>query len=482
MAPLDTAKLGQGVIDRREIIDIATTVGLNPHVVEKDYVLGWMLAAIRAHPDIGDSWVFKGGTCLKKCFFETYRFSEDLDFTLRDPAHIDEGFLKRVFAEIGQWIYEASGVEIPVAMQAFDIFRNPRGHIACQGKIAYRGPVSPQGNAIPRVKLDLTADERIVLPPEFVPVFHPYSDVPEGGIEILAYAYEEAFGEKVRALGERTRPRDLYDVISLFRHAGARPAAALLLDVLRQKCAFKGIAVPRFEDVIAHRDELAAGWDNMLAHQLPSLLPLDSFWLELPQFFDWLMGGATPVQPMAFALSAGDTILRTRELRLPVSGQVQSAIEVIRFAGFNRICVEIDYRDEKGVRSSRTVEPYSLRRTSEGKILLEVHDVGKNAHRSLRVDRIQQARVTNAAFAPRHAIELTPDGLLQVLPSEKRIATSRRPPSYASRRHGPVFVYQCPQCDKKFRRSQQNNQLNPHKDKNGYNCFARVGLYVDTTY
>ncbi len=40
-----------------------------------------MLAGIYAHPDLRDSWVFKGGTCLKKRFFETYRFSEDLDFT-----------------------------------------------------------------------------------------------------------------------------------------------------------------------------------------------------------------------------------------------------------------------------------------------------------------------------------------------------------------------------------------------------------------
>ncbi len=89
------------MIDRREILDIASRLSLNPHVVEKDYVLGWMLAGIYANPELRESWVFKGGTCLKKCFFETYRFSEDLDFTLLDPAHIDEIFLKRVFAEIG---------------------------------------------------------------------------------------------------------------------------------------------------------------------------------------------------------------------------------------------------------------------------------------------------------------------------------------------------------------------------------------------
>jgi hypothetical protein len=74
------------VIDKREIIDSATALGLNPHVVEKDYVLGWLLWGIHNHDALRESWVFKGGTCLKKCFFETYRFSEDLDFTLTDPG------------------------------------------------------------------------------------------------------------------------------------------------------------------------------------------------------------------------------------------------------------------------------------------------------------------------------------------------------------------------------------------------------------
>ena len=54
------------------------------------------------HPpiELGDhTQVFKGGTCIKKCYFETYRFSEDLDFTLQDAEHLDEAFLAGVFEE-----------------------------------------------------------------------------------------------------------------------------------------------------------------------------------------------------------------------------------------------------------------------------------------------------------------------------------------------------------------------------------------------
>ena len=37
------------MIDRREILDIAGTLGLLPQVVEKDYVLGWVLVGIYQH-------------------------------------------------------------------------------------------------------------------------------------------------------------------------------------------------------------------------------------------------------------------------------------------------------------------------------------------------------------------------------------------------------------------------------------------------
>src|SRR6266567_4823409 len=65
------------IITKQDIIDRATEWQLRAEVVEEDYILGWLLAALSVHEDIQDSWIFKGGTCIKKCFFETYRFSED---------------------------------------------------------------------------------------------------------------------------------------------------------------------------------------------------------------------------------------------------------------------------------------------------------------------------------------------------------------------------------------------------------------------
>jgi predicted nucleotidyltransferase component of viral defense system len=474
------------MIDRREIIDAATRFGLNPHVIEKDLVLGWVLAGINAHEALAESWIFKGGTCLKKCYFETYRFSEDLDFTLTDATHIDQEFLKGVFAEIGDWIYEQTGIELPADRQDFDIFKNPRGNLSCQGKLSYRGPISPSAGGLPRIKLDLTADEKVVLPPVRVPVFHPYSDAPEDGIHVLAYAYEEAFGEKIRALAERTRPRDLYDVVNLFRNEHARCSPSALLDVLQQKCAFKGINVPRLADLEEHRTDLEGGWATMLAHQLPALPPLDAFWNELPAFFVWLEGGAVPVVPAAYAIATGETVLRDRTMRLPLSGGALSFLEVIRFAASNRLCVELDYQG-----STRRIEPYSLRRTSDGNIVLHAFNADKGEHRSYRVDRIAGARTTNQTFVPRYEIELTPEGPVHIKPASARssgsfggfsVSPSRSPRSSrrSSGSNGPTYVYECSYCGKRFNRKKLDSQLNPHKDKHGYPCAGRHGMYVDT--
>lgn len=476
------------MIDRQEIIDIATASKLIPHVVEKDYVLGWLLWGIYQHDELADSWVFKGGTCLKKCFFETYRFSEDLDFTLREHDHINEDFLHKALGEVCDLIYEESGIEFPPGLRRFEIYRNPRGGTSCQGRIAYKGPVSPTGKNAPRVKLDLTTDEVIVLPPATPIIYHPYSDVPNEGIKVVSYSYEEAFGEKVRALGERTRPRDLYDVINLFRNDEQRPANSVLRDILSQKCEFKGIAVPTIEDMQSHRDDLVGSWAQMLEHQLPALPPLQSFWDALPEFFAWLRGEHEPEVLAAYGGAPTEEVIRTRTGFIGGLGSAQSAIDIIRFAASNRLCVQLEYKN-----SMRLIEPYSLRRTSEGNIILHAHNIDRNEHRKYRIDRIEGASVTDRSFVPRHQIELTatgpvavPQNILQTRSQPRQTSGyafgSRRPIQSTGQRTGPTYIYECGICGKTFRRKKQTSLLNPHKGQNGFPCPGRTAIYKDIRY
>ena len=486
------------MISKQEIIDSATNMSLTPHVVEKDFALGWILAGIFANEKLADSWIFKGGTCLKKCYFETYRFSEDLDFTLTDESHLDEGFLKTAFKEVADWVYNESGIEMPADSQKFDIYTNPRGSISCQGKLPYLGPVSPRSGGMPRIKLDLTCDERVVLAPVKRPVFHPYSDEPEGKIFALSYCYEEVFGEKVRALAERTRPRDLYDVINLFRNDNEKPAAPVLLDVIKQKCEFKDIGLPQLTELEKHRDDLTGSWHGMLDHQLPALPSVDNYWDALGVFFDWLYGISEPVPLSALSSASDDVVIRERKLPSTLPSRSQPILEIVRFAAANRLCVQLTYRKEHGEITTPIIEPYSLRQSNAGNISLHGFDVSKDGNRSYRVDRIQAAQVTNQSFAPRYEVELTANGPVSVLPTASRtrgFASGRNPTmrsapiraraakrSRAVASYGPKYVYQCPTCQKKFTRKKRDSKLNKHKNDWGGQCTGRSGFLIEMKY
>lgn len=54
------AQRESSVITKREILDSATKLNLNPHVVEKDYALGWALAGISAHEELAEKLGLQG--------------------------------------------------------------------------------------------------------------------------------------------------------------------------------------------------------------------------------------------------------------------------------------------------------------------------------------------------------------------------------------------------------------------------------------
>jgi predicted nucleotidyltransferase component of viral defense system len=65
-----------------EIQQKAREAGVRDQQIEKDYVLSWILKGIAQHEKLSKVIVLKGGTVLKKFYFEDYSYSEDLDFYL----------------------------------------------------------------------------------------------------------------------------------------------------------------------------------------------------------------------------------------------------------------------------------------------------------------------------------------------------------------------------------------------------------------
>lgn len=71
------------MITKQELLQKHRKSKLPLSTIEKDYMLGLMLSSFYNHSKIREQWVFKGGTCLKKIYIPDYRFSEDLDFTVK---------------------------------------------------------------------------------------------------------------------------------------------------------------------------------------------------------------------------------------------------------------------------------------------------------------------------------------------------------------------------------------------------------------
>lgn len=164
------------MIPAREVLALRDEWQISNDVIEKDWALGWVLAGIAAHPGLG-GWIFKGGTALRKCYYETYRFSEDLDFTALPGGPESPDEVTAVFTEIAHWVGENAGLELVVDSRSFTARSNLRGKPTLMGRVAYGGPSNR--SVMPKLKIDVTSDEVVVNPPVRRVVQQPYSDAPQ---------------------------------------------------------------------------------------------------------------------------------------------------------------------------------------------------------------------------------------------------------------------------------------------------------------
>ena len=388
------------MISRADINDRVRRWGLREEVVEKDYVLGWVLWGIGTDPQLQGTWVFKGGTCLKKCYIETYRFSEDLDFTVLEDGPIEQDEVLEAVLRVLDRVNQESGIDF--ALRAPAHRSQPSGRSA-EVRVYYRGPRNTPGPA--SIKFDLTKDELLVRPPVLRPISHDYPDTLPASGQVRCYSFEEVFAEKLRAMGERSRPRDLYDIVNLSRRPDFGQHAGIVLDVLMQKCEAKGVPVPSAESIRTSPmfEELESEWKSMLAHQLRALPAFDHFWAEVPRIFMWLNGAELADELERWPLAEGEEFWEPPQT-FWTSGQ-GSRLEPVRFAAVNRLLVNLGYGGQH-----RLIEPYSLRRTRSGNILLHTIRADSRENRAYRIDRIQSVTVTTHPFTPQFVVEFPASG------------------------------------------------------------------------
>ena len=458
------------MITSSEIQEIASAWKLPRNLLGQEETVCFVTHGIANHPRLSQTWVFKGGTCIKKCFANTHRYSEDLDFTVLPEGPYKPENLIRIFTDLLPEITKVSGIEFSSRKPRFDL--RPHG-LSTEGRLYFIGP---RQTPIPiKIKLDITSDEIVVRPPVLRPIDHPYSDeLPEPKV-VRCYNLEEVFAEKIRAMSQRGRPRDLYDIVFLSRRSDLYAEPGIISEVLAKKCANKDLLVPSYEQVIQEesRTDCNAQWENMLGHQLGFLPSFDSHWEELERFFEWLEFGEEGEK----AIEPEPVEVEEKWTPPPIEwkrGQSER-LEPIRFAAVNRLCIMLGYKDR-----TREVEPYSLRTTRDGNILFFAQKQPGNQTRAYRVDRIQSLEVLPKPFKPIFPIEFTQNGRFSAPPVRRR-PKSRRTTS----RFGITYIIQCPFCNKTFRRTKRDFQLRKHNQPNStYKCSGsgRRGYLIDTRY
>jgi len=411
------------VIPKAEVMAVAEESQLLPTTIEKDYALGWFLFGMARHPELR-RWIFKGGTCLKKCYFDTYRFSEDLDFTLPEDVPYERGAIAAALGSLATWVLDATGIQVPERGISVEERTNKRGEITFEARVSFRGPIAHEGSA-PRIKFDLTKFELVASETPQRAVSHGSSDAPDPSPSVRCYSLEELLAEKVRALAERFgRARDVYDVVSLRRTTAVGVDLAKARDLTVRKFAYKGLAASTPEMILAAIDwaVVAGDWDSSLRHQLPALPPVDEFQTALGEALAWLLVPERVAPPLPVIPGrAGESAVRAVAFGRPSlgwgrrlgpavgtapAGVYGSAMDRVRYAARNRLRARITY---DGV--PRLVEPYSLRMPKTGNLLLYVYEVQRGSGpgggiKAFKVAELGGAEVTSHAFQPRFAIEL----------------------------------------------------------------------------
>lgn len=249
-------------------------------VLERDYLLSWVLAGITCVDALRNTLVFKGGTALKKCYFGDYRFSEDLDFTAVGSVPTGaamEAAVREACAQAVKLLDPYAAVEIvcerhvereqhPGSQEAFDIRARFPWHRQLQTN----------------VMVEIAVDERVLKPCPQLAVLHDYGESLE--VQVQVYSLEEIVAEKLRAILQnlrvlqrrgwvRSRARDYYDLWRILGSYRDQLDVSNFPSFLREKCAIRDVTFSGPENFFPNAilSEVEKTWDQWLGPLVPGL-------------------------------------------------------------------------------------------------------------------------------------------------------------------------------------------------------------------
>ena len=275
------------MITFKEIKSFSEKLGVPAATIDKDWVLGHLLAGIFDNAYFQEKLIFKGGTCLKKCYFENYRFSEDLDFT---SIHISKKKLISNIKKVIRKIDFTTEIKFGKIQINDKNFKNNLAAYECT--IRFWGAGHPQNKERPpekrwttSIKMDFTLYEAICFKQEKKQIIHPYSDMLSNHF-VSCYSIEEIVSEKLRSLLQRNyaAPRDYYDLWYIMKNIDAIKWEKVST-CFKKNCDYKNITCDSANDFFNTHKTTATKkeWQNSLSHHLKTVPVFDIVITELSQ-------------------------------------------------------------------------------------------------------------------------------------------------------------------------------------------------------
>ena len=254
------------MISQNIITEISEKENIGWLVVEKDYFLTLLLDGI-SNSKLNENLVFKGGTALRKVYFQHYRYSEDLDFTLRKPMKENE--MRESMQEIFDYLKKEYNAEFRIT----DLYSKKWFSDVKVQFVGLRGLKNS-------ITLDLMSDEVLVDHIVTEMVFNPYY---EKKFSVPVYTLEEILAEKLRSFMQRTRVRDYYDVWYILTHTKDKIDTTKLKEIFAKKVEYKKLSFSDKSQLLDQKkiDQARAYYQRQLGHQIDNLPSFDSLISDL---------------------------------------------------------------------------------------------------------------------------------------------------------------------------------------------------------
>ncbi len=240
--------------------------------LEKDYLLNLMLKVVSVNK-ASESLEFKGGTSLYM-FHGLDRFSEDLDFTYIGDANVVperiDGLIDPVIKDFSL-SYRVSKSKGNVVVR-----NSNRTVLGVRTEFFIEGPLFNRTRIRHRIKIDISARDDRIEAPEAARFVSKYADI--GTVLLYKMPIEEALAEKVCAITERVKARDIYDAYFIMKFKGIKYDENMVKEKLgkRNERFDKGIIL---SNIRGFKESLWKEELSYLVKGLPALADVKSFML-----------------------------------------------------------------------------------------------------------------------------------------------------------------------------------------------------------